>query len=68
MACEFIRWLGVEYEIRGTENINVKNGGVVLLNHQSAIDIVCEFFKPQSFQSIKILHLSSTIPLASRLP
>lgn len=40
VACEFIRWMGVEYEIRGKENINVKNGGVVLLNHQSAIDIV----------------------------
>ncbi|XP_058453582.1 1-acyl-sn-glycerol-3-phosphate acyltransferase alpha-like [Malaya genurostris] len=40
VACEFIRWLGVEYEIRGTENINVKNGGVALINHQSAIDIV----------------------------
>ncbi|XP_058819058.1 1-acyl-sn-glycerol-3-phosphate acyltransferase alpha-like isoform X2 [Topomyia yanbarensis] len=40
VACEFIRWLGVEYEIRGAEHINVKNGGVALLNHQSAIDIV----------------------------
>lgn len=40
VACQFIRWIGVEYEIRGTENINVNNGGVVLLNHQSAIDIV----------------------------
>lgn len=40
VACQFIRWIGVEYEIRGKENINVNNGGVVLLNHQSAIDIV----------------------------
>lgn len=40
VACNFIRWVGVEYEIRGKEHINVKNGGVVLLNHQSAIDIV----------------------------
>ncbi|XP_065094698.1 1-acyl-sn-glycerol-3-phosphate acyltransferase alpha-like [Ochlerotatus camptorhynchus] len=40
VACQFIRWIGVEYEIRGSEHINVKNGGVALLNHQSAIDIV----------------------------
>ncbi|XP_001662024.2 1-acyl-sn-glycerol-3-phosphate acyltransferase alpha [Aedes aegypti] len=40
VACEIIRWFGVEYEIRGKENINVKNGGVALINHQSAIDIV----------------------------
>ncbi|XP_058061782.1 1-acyl-sn-glycerol-3-phosphate acyltransferase beta-like isoform X1 [Anopheles bellator] len=40
VACLFIRAFGVEYEIRGQENINVRNGGVVLLNHQSAIDIV----------------------------
>lgn len=40
VACEFIRWVGVEYEIRGREYINVKNGGVALINHQSAIDIV----------------------------
>lgn len=40
VACEFIRWMGVEYEIRGKEHINVNNGGVALINHQSAIDIV----------------------------
>ncbi|XP_035796200.1 1-acyl-sn-glycerol-3-phosphate acyltransferase alpha-like isoform X2 [Anopheles albimanus] len=40
VACLFIRAFGVEYEIRGQEHINVRNGGVVLLNHQSAIDIV----------------------------
>ncbi|XP_053693177.1 1-acyl-sn-glycerol-3-phosphate acyltransferase alpha-like isoform X2 [Sabethes cyaneus] len=40
VACEFIRWMGVEYEIRGKEHINVHNGGVALINHQSAIDIV----------------------------
>uniref|UniRef100_A0A182RG82 1-acylglycerol-3-phosphate O-acyltransferase n=1 Tax=Anopheles funestus TaxID=62324 RepID=A0A182RG82_ANOFN len=39
VACAFIRLFGVEYEIRGQEHINVRNGGVVLLNHQSAIDI-----------------------------
>lgn len=33
----------MEYEIRGKEHINVNNGGVVLLNHQSAIDIVRKF-------------------------
>ncbi|XP_062549003.1 1-acyl-sn-glycerol-3-phosphate acyltransferase alpha-like isoform X1 [Armigeres subalbatus] len=40
VACEIIRWFGVQYEIRGKEHINVNNGGVALINHQSAIDIV----------------------------
>uniref|UniRef100_A0A182TW97 1-acylglycerol-3-phosphate O-acyltransferase n=1 Tax=Anopheles melas TaxID=34690 RepID=A0A182TW97_9DIPT len=43
VACAFIRLFGVEYEIRGQEHINVRNGGVVLLNHQSAIDIVSKY-------------------------
>ncbi|XP_055634200.1 1-acyl-sn-glycerol-3-phosphate acyltransferase alpha-like [Toxorhynchites rutilus septentrionalis] len=40
VTIEFVRWLGVSYEVRGTEHINVRNGGVALINHQSAIDIV----------------------------
>ena len=35
-----VRLLGVQYDIRGTENIRKENGGVVLLNHQSALDII----------------------------
>lgn len=33
--------LGVTYEIRGLENINKKKGGVTVLNHQSALDLIC---------------------------
>lgn len=31
--------LGVTFEIRGIENIQKKTGGVVVMNHQSAIDL-----------------------------
>lgn len=31
--------LGVTYEVRGLENINKSHGGVVLMNHQSGIDL-----------------------------
>jgi len=32
--------LGASYELRGLENINRDVGGVVLINHQSAIDLI----------------------------
>ncbi|CRK90938.1 CLUMA_CG004627, isoform A [Clunio marinus] len=32
--------IGASYEIRGLENINRDSGGVVLINHQSAIDLI----------------------------
>jgi len=39
-GCRFLlRILGVNYEVRGIENINKTKGGVVLMNHQSAIDL-----------------------------
>lgn len=31
--------MGLTYEIRGIENINVKRGGIVVINHQSIIDV-----------------------------
>lgn len=31
--------LGHQYEIRGTENIDTAHGSVVLINHQSFIDV-----------------------------
>lgn len=34
-----LRALGVTYEVRGIENIQRDHGGVVLMNHQSAIDL-----------------------------
>ncbi|XP_055599546.1 1-acyl-sn-glycerol-3-phosphate acyltransferase alpha-like [Uranotaenia lowii] len=40
VAYKFIELMGVEYEIRGKENINIKNGGVAIINHQSAIDVI----------------------------
>lgn len=32
--------IGVSYELQGLENINRDHGGVVLINHQSAIDLI----------------------------
>lgn len=32
--------LGVKFEVQGLENINRDKGGVVLINHQSAIDLM----------------------------
>jgi lysophosphatidate acyltransferase len=35
-------FLGVAFEVQGLENINHDKGGVVLINHQSAIDLMGE--------------------------
>lgn len=32
--------MGLTYEVRGNDNIDRKKGGVVLINHQSGIDLV----------------------------
>lgn len=34
-----LRLLGVNYEVRGLENIQTKTGSIVLMNHQSCIDL-----------------------------
>lgn len=34
-----IRALGVSYEVRGVENIRKDHGAVILMNHQSLIDL-----------------------------
>lgn len=34
--------LGVSFEVQGIENVNRDKGGVVLINHQSAIDLMGE--------------------------
>lgn len=38
-----LRALGVSYELRGIENIKREHGGVVLMNHQSAIDLAGKY-------------------------
>lgn len=66
-ACrQFLRLLGVSYEIRGTENIRKESGGVVLINHQSFIDlagilyVLCSFFfKLESIQ----MFVCFTLPI-----
>lgn len=35
----FIALFGNSFEVRGAENINRNKGGLVLINHQSIIDI-----------------------------
>lgn len=32
--------LGVEFELRGLENLDKQKGAVVLINHQSALDLI----------------------------
>jgi lysophosphatidate acyltransferase len=36
------RLLGVSFEVQGIENLNSDEGGIVLINHQSAIDLIGE--------------------------
>lgn len=43
--------IGASFEIQGLENINKDLGGVVLINHQSAIDLIGEFEGPILQQS-----------------
>ncbi|XP_055546876.1 1-acyl-sn-glycerol-3-phosphate acyltransferase alpha-like [Wyeomyia smithii] len=37
---KFGKMLGATFEVRGIENIDQKHGGVVLMNHQSALDLI----------------------------
>lgn len=39
-----LRLLGVTFEVRGVENIQHKSGGVVVINHQSAVDLGSKLF------------------------
>lgn len=36
------QFLGASFEIQGLENIKRDSGGIVLINHQSAIDLIGE--------------------------
>lgn len=40
LCTKFGKMLGASFEVRGKENINRQHGGVVLMNHQSALDLV----------------------------
>ncbi|XP_055598222.1 1-acyl-sn-glycerol-3-phosphate acyltransferase alpha [Uranotaenia lowii] len=41
MLCRgYGRILGASFEVRGQENVNRTHGGVVLVNHQSALDLI----------------------------
>ncbi|XP_062548999.1 1-acyl-sn-glycerol-3-phosphate acyltransferase alpha isoform X2 [Armigeres subalbatus] len=40
LCTKFGKMLGASFEVRGRENVNRQNGGVVLMNHQSALDLV----------------------------
>lgn len=40
MGTRFVMWLmGLTYEVRGEQHINRKKGGVIVINHQSGIDL-----------------------------
>lgn len=36
-------FIGLTFEIQGIENINREEGSVVLINHQSAVDLIGEY-------------------------
>lgn len=40
LCTKFGKALGASFEVRGKENVNRQHGGVVLMNHQSALDLV----------------------------
>lgn len=40
LCTKFGKMLGASFEVRGRENVNRQHGGVVLMNHQSALDLV----------------------------
>ncbi|XP_058453578.1 1-acyl-sn-glycerol-3-phosphate acyltransferase alpha-like isoform X2 [Malaya genurostris] len=40
LCTKFGAMLGVSFEVRGKENIHRQHGGVVLMNHQSALDLI----------------------------
>jgi 1-acyl-sn-glycerol-3-phosphate acyltransferase len=43
-TCRLVGYLyGINFEVRGKENIKKEKGGVVLANHQSFIDVMGEF-------------------------
>lgn len=37
--------IGVYFDVQGIENINKDKGGVILINHQSGIDLIGKFTK-----------------------
>jgi 1-acyl-sn-glycerol-3-phosphate acyltransferase len=42
-ARQLSKFLGIKFEIKGHENIVEDSGCVVLMNHQSALDVLGEF-------------------------
>jgi hypothetical protein len=52
--------MGVSLEIQGVENINKDHGGVVLINHQSSIDLIGKFAtSPFRFTALSRLQMKS---------
>lgn len=41
---QFGKIIGISFEVQGLENINRDKGGVVLINHQSGLDLIGENF------------------------
>jgi lysophosphatidate acyltransferase len=41
------KFIGVSFEVQGIENINRDKGGVVLINHQSGLDLIGKKFNFQ---------------------
>lgn len=37
--------LGITFEVQGLENVQKEKGGVVLMNHQSGIDLISKILK-----------------------
>jgi lysophosphatidate acyltransferase len=51
---KFGHLLGASYDIQGLENIDRSKGGVVLINHQSAIDLIGESCRSRGALSAQV--------------
>lgn len=66
-GCRWLfRALGVSYEIRGIENIRRDHGGVILMNHQSSIDLAGDNRSFSGFECL--LRIYSLLVLAHLWP
>lgn len=66
LGTRLIMWLmGLTYEVRGQEHINREKGGVIVINHQSGIDLAGKTNFIKILSSSEIFH---TFDFQSLLP
>lgn len=50
--------MGVQFELQGLENIDEKRGGVVVLNHQTDLDMISELSHIFALYVIRVIRLT----------